>query len=351
MDKITDTINKIPGPSHNAMDQARSRQAELTKPLGSLGRLEELSIQIAGMTGVSRPKLLKKAVCVFAGDHGVAKEGVSAYPQEVTGQMVYNFLHGGAAINVLSRHAQMRVVVVDAGVAVDLKEHPELIVQKIGYGTESIIRGSAMTKEQALKSLLLGISTIEQEKKKGLDIVALGEMGIGNTTPSAAIGSFVTGIPVEKMTGKGTGIDDEKRLQKINIIKKALTLHQPNISDGFDLLERLGGFEIGAIAGAILGAASLKIPVVIDGFISTAGALIAYSLCPLVSGYLIASHVSAETGHGAMLEYLHLTPLFDFNMRLGEGTGAALAVGVAEAACKLLDEMSTFEEAGVAGKE
>lgn len=351
MDKIKATIKKITEPSRESMEKARSRQNRLTKPRGSLGMLEDLSVKIAGITGNHRPRLDHKAVFVFAGDHGVVKEGVSAYPQEVTAQMVYNFLNKGAAINVLSGHIGARVVVVDAGVAVDLKENPGCIIRKIGYGTNNITGDCAMTKDQANESLMLGIEMVEEEQKKGLDIVALGEMGIGNTTPSAAIASVITGLPVEKVTGKGTGINDEQREHKISIIKKALEFHKPHLSDGFDILQRLGGFEIGAIAGAVLGAAAHHIPVVIDGFISTAGALIAHSLCPMVSRYIIASHVSAETGHVAMLSHLKATPFFDLHLRLGEGTGAALVVSLADAACKLLDQMATFKEAGVSDKE
>jgi nicotinate-nucleotide--dimethylbenzimidazole phosphoribosyltransferase len=214
-----------------------------------------------------------------------------------------------------------------------------------------MVKGDAMTVEQARGALELGIAVVEAEHEKGLHILALGEMGIGNTTPSAAIGSYITGIAVEKMAGKGTGIDDNQHDKKIEVIKKALDLHGRHMSGGLEILQRIGGFEIGAIAGAVLGAASLGIPVVIDGFISTAGALIAHSLCPRVTDYIIPSHVSEEAGHGTMLAHLGLKPLFDFQMRLGEGTGAALAVTIVDAACKLLDQMATFEQAGVAGKE
>ncbi|MBN2534097.1 MAG: nicotinate-nucleotide--dimethylbenzimidazole phosphoribosyltransferase [Spirochaetales bacterium] len=351
MNKVTATINSIQGLSKESMEKARSRQNQLTKPAGSLGILEDLSVKIAGITGKHRPRLDHKAVFIFAGDHGVVKEGVSAYPAEVTAQMVYNFLNKGAAINVLSRHIGARVIVVDAGVATNLTVHNDLVIRKIGYGTNNITNDCAMTEEQADESLILGIEMIEQECKKGLDIAALGEMGIGNTTPSAAIASVMTGLPVEKVTGKGTGINDNQRDHKISIIKKAIDFHKPYLSDGLAILMRLGGFEIGAIAGAVLGAAAHHIPVVIDGFISTAGALIAHSICPGVSPYIIASHVSAETGHAAMLSQLNAAPLFDLHMRLGEGTGAALAMNIADAACKLLDQMATFEEAGVSDKE
>jgi nicotinate-nucleotide--dimethylbenzimidazole phosphoribosyltransferase len=351
MERIKETMKKITGLSEEAMIKARERQDQLTKPRGSLGVLEDLSIRIAGITGNPRPHLEHKAVIVFAGDHGVVKEGVSAYPQEVTAQMVSNFLRSGAAINVLSGHIGARVIVVDAGVAIDLEAHPGLVIKKIGYGTHTITDDCAMTNEQGVQSLFTGIEVVEEEQKKGLDIVALGEMGIGNTTSSAAIASAITGLPVEQVTGKGTGISNEKYDHKIRIIKKALAYHSSSLMSGYDIVQRLGGFEIGAIAGAILGAAAHRIPVVIDGFISTAGALIAHSICPAVSDYIIASHVSVETGHSAMLSHLGVSPLLDLHMRLGEGTGAALACSLADAACKILDQMATFQEAGVSDKE
>jgi nicotinate-nucleotide--dimethylbenzimidazole phosphoribosyltransferase len=351
MDKLSETIKRITPLSEESMGKARERQNRLTKPKGSLGILEELSIKIAGITGNDRPKIHNKVVFVFAGDHGVTEEGVSAYPKEVTRQMVYNFLKGGAAINVLSRHIGASVVIVDAGIATDMEIHPGLTIRKIGYGTKNIAREKAMTETQAKESLLTGILMVEEQLKNGLDIVALGEMGIGNTTPSAAIASVITGLTPELLTGRGTGIDDARLECKTRVIKKALAVHKPDKSDGIDILQKIGGFEIGAIAGAVLGAACNRIPAVIDGFISTAGALIAYSLCPEVSSYIIASHVSCETGHGKMLSFLRLSPLFDFGMRLGEGTGAILAIGTIEAACRLLDEMATFDEAGVSEKE
>ncbi|MGQ9710197.1 MAG: nicotinate-nucleotide--dimethylbenzimidazole phosphoribosyltransferase [Anaerolineae bacterium] len=330
-----------------AMAAARARQDQLTKPQGSLGRLEELSIQVAGITGSPRPVIRDKAVIVVAGDHGVAAEGVSAYPQEVTAQMVYNFLRGGAGINVLARHVGARVTVVDAGVATDLEPHPALKIRKIGHGTANIAQGPAMSREQAIRALESGIELVEEELAQGLDIVAPGDMGIANTTPAAAVAAAVTGLPPATVVGRGTGVDDAGLARKIAVVEQALRVNEPDPKDGVDLLAKVGGFEIGTIAGIILGAAAHRIPVVVDGFISTAGALIAAAIAPGVASYCIAAHNSAEPGHRAMLQHLGLRPLLDLGMRLGEGTGAALAIGLVEAACKILNEMATFAEAGV----
>ncbi len=344
---LEQTVARIGPLSEEAMAAARARQDQLTKPQGSLGRLEELSIQVAGITGNPRPVIRNKAVIVVAGDHGVAAEGVSAYPQEVTAQMVYNFLRGGAGINVLARHVGARVTVVDAGVAVDLEPHPALKIRKIGYGTANIARGPAMSREQAIRALESGIGLVEEELAQGLDIVAPGDMGIANTTPAAAIAAAVTGLPPATVGGRGTGVDDARLARKIAVVERALRVNEPDPEDGLDLLAKVGGFEIGTIAGIILGAAAHRVPVVVDGFISTAGALIAAAIAPGVVPYCIAAHNSAEPGHKAMLQHLGLRPLLDLGMRLGEGTGAALAMGLVEAACKILNEMATFAEAGV----
>ncbi len=344
---LEEAISCIGPLDEEAMAAARARQDQLTKPQGSLGRLEELSVQVAGITGNPRPVIREKAVIVVAGDHGVAAEGVSAYPQEVTAQMVYNFLRGGAGINVLARHVGARVTVVDAGVAADLEPHPELKIRKIGYGTGNIARGPAMSREQAVQALELGIALVEEEIARGLDIVAPGDMGIANTTPATAIAAAVTGLSPAVLVGRGTGVDDAGLARKTAAVEQALRVNRPDPRDGVDLLAKVGGFEIGTIAGIVLGAAAHRIPVVIDGFISTAGALVAAALAPQVTAYCIAAHNSAERGHRAMLEHLGLTPLLDLGMRLGEGTGAALAMSLVEAACKVLNEMATFAEAGV----
>jgi nicotinate-nucleotide--dimethylbenzimidazole phosphoribosyltransferase len=288
-----------------------------------------------------------KVVITCAGDHGVVAQGVSAYPQEVTPQMVANFLGGGAAINVLARHVGARVVVVDAGVAVDFKPQPGLVIKKVAYGTADMTLGPAMSREQAVCAVEAGIEVVEAEIARGADLVATGDMGIGNTTPSSAIVAAITGLPVSQVTGRGTGIDDARLAHKVDVIERALAVNQPDPADALDVLSKVGGFEIGAIAGVVLGAAAHRVPVVVDGFISTAGALIAGGLSSQASDYMIAAHTSVEVGHGAMLDCLGLAPCLDFDLRLGEGTGAALVLGVVEAACKVLDEMATFESAGV----
>lgn len=348
---IEKIITQIKPLDQAAMRAARTRQNELTKPPGSLGRLEELSIRVAGITEDPRPKLKHKVVLVMAGDHGVVAEGVSAYPQEVTPQMVANFLHGGAAINVLSRHVGARVVVVDMGVAIDLPPHPDLIVRKVAYGTQNIARRPAMSHDQALQCLENGAAVCLEQIAGGLDILATGDMGIGNTTPSAAIAAAITEHPVEEIAGRGTGVDDSGLGRKIQAIQRALQVNCPDPADGLDVLAKVGGFEIGGLAGAILAAAANRRPVVIDGFISTAAAMIAVSIAPLVRDYLIAAHTSMERGHHLMMKWLGVVPLLDLQMRLGEGTGAALAMSLVEASCKVLDEMATFSEAGISDKE
>ena len=344
------TIEAIRLLDKEAMNKARLRQDQLTKPRGSLGKLEELSIKLAGITGKETPRIEHKAIVTMVGDHGVIAEGVSAYPQEVTGQMVYNFLRGGAGISVLARHVGARVVIVDMGVAVNLEPHPSLVSKKVASGTRNMAKEPAMSGEQALRAIEAGIEVINEEVAKGLDIVGVGDMGIGNTTSSSAICAVITGEPVSGVTGKGTGIGDEQLAAKVKIIETALALNKPDAKDAIDILSKVGGFEIGGIVGVILGAAARRLPVVIDGFIAGAAALIAVKLCPKVRDYLIAAHVSVETGHRAMLNYLGLEPVLDLGMRLGEGTGAALAISIVEAAAKVLTEMTTFADAGVSEK-
>lgn len=352
MDKLSLTINKIKALSETdePSTQAQKHLDNLTKPKGSLGRLEDIAKSLVSISKNPFPQLTHKAILTMAGDHGVASEGVSAYPQQVTAQMVYNFLSGGAAINVLARHVKARVVVVDMGVAVQLSPHPNLIVKKVGCGSNNIAQGPAMSRDQAIKALEAGIEIVESEKTKGLDIVGTGDMGIANTTPSSAIISAITEIPPSRVTGRGTGIDNETYERKVKVVEQALKVNHPDRLDPIDVLAKVGGFEIGGIAGVILGAASHQIPVVIDGFISTAAALIAYEMCPKVRSYLFAAHRSAESGHGIALTYMGLNPILDLGMRLGEGTGAALAIGIIEAAAKIYAEMATFEQAGVSKK-
>lgn len=333
-----------------AADAARARQDVLTKPTGALGRLETLSIQVAGITGQARPSIQDRVIVTMAGDHGVVASGVSAYPQEVTPQMVLNFLQGGAAINVLARHVGARIVVVDMGVAADLPDHPDLVIRKIDYGTRNMVEGPAMTRDQAERAVLAGVEVVEAEIARGLDIVGTGDMGIGNTTPSAAIAAALTGKSPAEIAGRGTGIDDAGLARKIAVIETALRVNQPDPRDGLDVLAKVGGYEIGGLAGVMLGAAANRRPVVVDGFISTAAAMIAVAITPAVRPYLIAAHRSQERGHHVMLDWLQLEPLLDLHMRLGEGTGAAFGISLVEAACKILDEMATFAGAGVSDK-
>ncbi len=348
--KIKETAAAIGPLNAVAIEAARQRQMQLTKPMGSLGRLEELALKLAGITGQARPRIENKAVVVMAADHGVAANGVSAYPSEVTAQMVLNFLAGGAAINVFARQVGARVAVVDMGVASDLPTHPSLQVRKIGYGTHNLAVGPAMSQSEAEQAIVAGIEVVEAEVAKGLDLIGTGDMGIGNTTPSSAIVAAFTGIAVADVTGRGTGLDEAGWLHKISIIEQALRVNQPDPHDALDVLAKVGGFEIAGLVGVILGAAAHHVPIVLDGFISTAAALVATEFYPPVRDYLIAAHNSVEIGHRVMLERMELNPLLNLNLRLGEGTGAALAMGIVEAAARSLDEMATFGEAGVSEK-
>ncbi len=347
MDKLKETLKNLTEVDRKLMDLTQERLNNLTKPLGSLGKLEELAKIIVGITAKADPEFKNKVIFTLAGDHGITEEGISAYPKEVTAQMVYNFLRGGAGINVLAKHAGARVVVADVGVAEDLKAHPGLLIKKINYGTKNMAKGPAMTKAEAIKAIEAGIEIFEDELINGIDIIGTGEMGIGNTTPSAAITAVFTGESVEEVTGRGTGIDEKGLKNKIRVIKEALKLNKPNPKDALDVLAKVGGFEIGGLAGIILAAASKRIPVVIDGFISGAAALVAFHIEPKVKDYMIASHCSVEKGHKIILEHLGLKPILDLNLRLGEGTGAALGMSIIEAAVKILTQMATFSSAGV----
>ena len=350
---IEDVVKEIVEPDSDSISKAQVRLDSLTKPQGSLGRLEELAKQISGITGSLNPDMSKKLIIIMAADHGVVDEGVSAYPKEVTPQMVYNFVNGGAGINVLSNHVGADVVIVDAGVAADLtvlSSNPSFINKKIAFGTENMAKGPAMSVEQARQALEIGIDVARQMIEKGYGIIGTGDMGIGNTTASGAIASCMCGVDAEVVTGYGTGIDQEGFTRKVDVIRRVIEVNRPERRDGFDVLAKIGGFEIGGIAGVILGCAARRVPVVIDGFISGAGALIAESIVPKCRDYMIASHCSVEKGHKIMLEKLGMKPLFNFDMRLGEGTGAALGISIAQASMKILNEMATFGEAGVSQK-
>ncbi len=334
-----------------AMAEAQARQNILTKPPGSLGRLEELSIQMAGIQGQPIPKIRHKAIITMAGDHGVVAEKIGNWPQAVTAQMVYNFLKGGAGINVIARQIGARVIVVDMGVATELKPHPQLLSRRVAAGTQNIAQGRAMTQEQAVTAVETGIEIVTAEVARGLDIVGTGDMGIGNTTVSSVVCAVMMGKPVAEVTGRGTGITDEQLGHKIEVIEQALAVNKPDPGQPLEVMAKVGGFEIGGLVGVMLGASAHRIPVVIDGFISGAAALIATALAPGLKDFLIAGHVSDEAGHPLVINHLGLKPLLDLGMRLGEGTGAALGIFLAEASARVLAEMATFTEAGVSPEE
>jgi nicotinate-nucleotide--dimethylbenzimidazole phosphoribosyltransferase len=327
---------------------ARARLDSLTKPLGSLGRLEEFAERLVAITRSTRPELRDRKIFVFASDHGVVDEGVSAFPKEVTTQMVLNFLRGGAGINALARHAEAEVLVVDIGVDHDFEgvDAKGLVDRKIMMGSANIRKGPAMTREQTLQCINVGIELALEHASVGA-VFGTGEMGIANTTPSSAIVAALSGLPPADVTGRGTGIDDDAFNHKVQVIEDAIAINSPDAGDPIDLLAKLGGPEIAGICGLILGAASKNIPVLIDGFISTAGALIASKLAPTVTQYLFAAHLSQEQGHKVMLEMLELRPVLDLDLRLGEGTGAAIGMTLLDAALRVYNEMATFEQAGV----
>jgi nicotinate-nucleotide--dimethylbenzimidazole phosphoribosyltransferase len=352
--RLQEIIEGIRPASSDWLAKARERTAQLVMPPRALGRLHDISERLCAIRETLAPSVRRKVVMVMAGDHGIVAEGVSAYPQEVTGVMIRTFLAGGAGISAIARHVGAEVWVVDMGVAADLAEpsfenSDRLLQRKVAPGTANFARGPAMTREQALKAVLTGFELASQQFRQGVDILGTGDMGIGNTTASAAIGAVITGKDLREMVGRGTGVDDPGLVRKREAIRRGVECNRPDARDGLDVLSKLGGFEIGAIAGCVLAAAYNRRPVVVDGLISTAGALIAHSLCPRVTEFLFAGHRSEEPGHRHMLEHMGLAPILDLGMRLGEGTGGALAMGVIEAALRVFTEMMTFAQAGVPG--
>ncbi|MDE3018871.1 MAG: nicotinate-nucleotide--dimethylbenzimidazole phosphoribosyltransferase [Nitrospirota bacterium] len=347
MRTLREAIKAVHPVDQEARARVQARLDRLTKPVGSLGRLEELAVRYVSITGKIPPPLPRAAVYTFAADHGVAREGVSAYPSAVTPQMVLNFLRGGAAVNVLARHVEAEVRVVDIGVAHEFGPVPGLIDRKIAFGTKNFAVEPAMSRAEAERALLAGIELAGQAAQEGIGLVGTGDMGIGNTTPSAAITAVLTGSSVDIVTGRGTGIDDEGYRRKVAVIERALALHRPDPHDPLDVLAKVGGFEIAGLAGLVIGAAAHRMPVVLDGFISAAAALVAASLQPLCREFMLASHLSVEQGHRASLRHLGLAPLLDLNLRLGEGTGACLGIDLVQASLKILTQMATFGEAGV----
>ncbi len=350
MNLIKDVINKIRPIDNKYYDIAQKHLDNLTKPPGSLGRLEEFARRLVAIKENEMPLIDKKVIFTFAGDHGVTEEGVSAYPREVTSQMVFNFIRGGAGINVLAGHAGADVIVIDIGVDYNFGIIDGLVTKKVMFGTNNMTKISAMSRQQAEKSIEIGIELANEYTQKGYKIFGTGDMGIGNTTPSSAIASVLTGKPAAEVTGRGTGISDDSFKRKIKVIDTAININKPDPNDALDVLAKVGGTEIGGIAGIILGGASNRIPVVIDGFISTAGALIAYFIEPKVRDYIFAAHNSVEIGHIAMLQKMGLKPILNLDLRLGEGTGAALAMLIIEAGLKIYKEMATFGDAGVSNE-
>ncbi len=328
----------------------RARLDNLTKPRGSLGYLEDIAVRYCLATGTAEPRMGGKAIFTFAGDHGVADEGVSAYPKEVTPQMVANMLAGGAAVNVLGAHAGADVHVVDMGVDADLAGAEGLIDRKIRRGTANIAQGPAMTEEEATRALEAGIALAREAVEGGVTLLGAGDMGIANTTPSAALFAALLPCAPEDITGRGTGIDDAALSRKIEVVRQALQVNAPRLATPLGCLAAVGGLEIAGIAGMALGAAASRVPMVVDGFISSAGALVACRMCEAVRGYLFFSHRSEEAGHAVFLERFGVRPILDLGMRLGEGTGAALAITVIEAAVRVYNEMATFDSAGVSSK-
>jgi nicotinate-nucleotide--dimethylbenzimidazole phosphoribosyltransferase len=344
---LVDVLEHIQQPDACVAEETQRRLDRLTKPVGSLGRLEELAVQYCSITGERKPAVPRGMVFTFAADHGVVDEGVSAYPRSVTAQMVLNFLRGGAAVNVLARHAGVEIRVVDIGVAHDFGAVAGLIDRKLMMGTRNMLHAPVMDRTTAERALLTGIELAGDAVCQGVGLIGTGEMGIGNTTASAAIVAVMTGEAAETVTGMGTGIDELGRARKIAVIDQALALHRPNPQDAVDVLSKVGGLEIAALAGLILGSAAARVPVVLDGFIAGAAALIAVGLQPRCRQYMIASHRSVERGHRVVLNSLQLKPLFDLDLRLGEGTGACFGIGLVQAAIKVMTEMATFDEAGV----
>jgi nicotinate-nucleotide--dimethylbenzimidazole phosphoribosyltransferase len=334
-------------PIDDATSQAVQRKLDFkTKPRRSLGRLEDIACQYAAIRRELEPAMPNKAIIVMGADHGVAEEGVSAYPQEVTAQMLLNFARGGAAINVLARHAGASVVVVDMGVKEPVSA-AEIQAVRIAGGTRNFTKGAAMSGEEARRALLAGIEIAEAQVRGGATLIGIGDMGIGNTTASSAITAVLTGASPEEVTGFGTGIDPATRLRKVDAIGRGIACNRPDAKQPLDVLAKLGGFEIAGLAGVVLGAAAQRAAVVVDGFIASVAALVAVRLAPHAAGYLIASHRSVEVGHRLVLEQLGRKPLLDLDLRLGEGTGAALAMNLVDAALRILHEMATFEAAGV----
>lgn len=350
MPSILRRLDSIVAPDPKLGVLAQQRLDQLTKPPGSLGRLEELARDLCLMTGQCPPAMGEAVIFTLAGDHGVVAEGISAYPQVVTSEMVENFLNGGAAVNVLARQVGARVVVADLGIAGPVLHHSGLQQRRVAPGTANLARGPALFRDQAAAAIEAGAALVDDERRRGLDLIGTGEMGIGNTTAASAVTAAITGLPPEAVTGRGTGVDDATWRRKVEVVTRGLAVNRPDGADGLDVLAKVGGLEIAGLAGVILAGAAHRIPVILDGFIAGAAALAAVALKPEARHYLIAAHRSVEPGHAPVLAALGLTPYLDLEMRLGEGTGAALGIGLARAAVAILAQMATFKSAGVSDR-
>ncbi|MFV8828054.1 nicotinate-nucleotide--dimethylbenzimidazole phosphoribosyltransferase [Alkalihalobacterium sp. APHAB7] len=349
MQKINEILSQIKPLDEQVMNNVSEHVDQLTKPIGALGRIEEIAIQLAGITGKERPTVKKPAIVVCAGDHGIVSEGVSAYPQEVTKLMIHNFFIGRAAINVLGNQIGATVTVVDVGVN-GILDHPALVKKKVKNGTNNFLTEDAMSEQEAVQAIEAGMEVAQSLIKQGHELIIIGEMGIGNTTASSALIASYTKVAVQDVVGRGTGLNADEHQHKIAIIEEALRRRNVNNASALQVLARVGGLEIAAMTGILLQAAANRMPVIVDGFISTAAALVAYELCPTIKDYLIISHQSVEPGHKAVFEYLNKKPLLSLDLRLGEGTGAALAYPLLDAATRILTEMATFADLGIEKK-
>jgi nicotinate-nucleotide--dimethylbenzimidazole phosphoribosyltransferase len=349
LDFLNDAIASIPVPDQEWEARAWARLDSLTKPPRSLGLLEDVAHRVAVLQRTDHPAVPRKAIVLMAGDHGVIAQGVSLYPSEVTTQMVANFSTGGAAINQLARHASARVRVVDVGVANELLVTDGVVQRRVANGTADMTEGPAMTRDQALAAIRVGIEQVVELAREGIDLVGTGDMGIGNTTASAAIASVLTGVDAADVVGPGTGLDVDRVAHKTSVVRRAIAVNAPDPTDALDVLSKVGGLEIAGLAGVVIGAAAQGIPVVSDGFISGAATLVALGVAPAARPWVFASHRSAEPGHAVVLRALGLRPVLELDMRLGEGTGAALAMEIMDAACAVMSGMATFGEAGVSG--
>ena len=344
--RLNSVINSVRAPDRSVMDEAERRQAQLAKPPGSLGRLEELAVQLCGIRGRMRPTVENKYLLVFCSDNGVTQEGVASAPRSVTLAQTINLARGKTGGSVLARNIGCRLLVCDVGVDAEIRE-PGVIGRKIARGTANIAKGPAMTRDMAVQAVLIGADLASEAAAEGADVIGIGEMGIGNTTTSSAVISALTGAAVKDVTGRGGGITDEMYKNKISVIERALRVNSPDGSDVLDVLSKVGGFDIAAMAGAFIGSAASRLPVIIDGFIAAAAALCAARLCPAAADYMIPSHESYEIGYRVAMDELGKKPLFSLGMRLGEGSGCPIAMSMLDAACAVMNDMATFDEAGI----